>query len=363
MPGFKPLKKSREKQRNTKGIMPSVEKKGRKITQPHSPQIIGADLVNPQVENVDAVRPVITGAVPHGCFSDSLNKLEEPKAQGQIKAFISYQKKEKEFVKIIAECLVENSVDVFYDKWDIQGGDSIPLELERGINESSLFIYILSSSSVKSKWVQQEYHSFLWRKINNHVLRIIPLLRKDCEAPPFIAPLRYIDFRNFSLSDPKHRNPSNDGPLKELLNAIFRKSSKPPIGSIHPAMASYEFYYRYKDYLTESDGLKYFEFGFKNLTDSPLINFDFTIRFRVSVEDVKYDYERSTANMWGGKGLVDDGKTYNWNCNQIMENEGWVVFTFKSRDVPSIKSISTKLVGRVHGSNEIIEPNPGGIKV
>jgi hypothetical protein len=363
MSSSKPLKKSEKKQKNAKETVQAVGKKKREATQSHSQQIVESYLENSQVEKVEMVCSEVRDRTTQGDFINRLNNHEGLKAQGQVKAFASYQKKDKEFVKIIAECLVKNSVDVFYDEWDIQGGDSIPSKLEQGINESSIFLYVLSPSSVESKWVQQEYHSFLWRKLNNHVLRIIPILYKDCIAPPFIAPLRYIDFRNFSLSDPEHRNPIHEGPLQELINSIFRRYSKPSIGTIHPAMASYEFYYQHKDTPTKSDGSKYFEFGFKNLTHSPLINFTFTIRFNGAVESVRYDFERSTANMFGGKGLVDNGKTFNWFGNQIMEDEGWIVFTIKSRNVPHIKKISTKLVGRIAGSNEIIKPDPEGLKV
>jgi len=279
-----------------------------------------------------------------------------------VKALLSYNKKEKEFVKALGKNLLANGVDVFLDKWDIQGGDSIPGELESAVETCNLFLYVLSSSSVKSKWVEEEYHSFLYRKINETDLRIIPILREDCEAPAFIAHLKYIDFRDFDFSDSQNFAVDKESPFKELMESIFRKKSKPTLGNIHPALASYEFYFQpLKGNPTNDDGTLNYEIGFKNITDSPLLNFAFTIRFRQPIISVDYDFNRSSANMTGGRGLSNDRMEFNWFGNQIMENSGWVVFIIKTNSQPAIAKLSTNLVGRVVDSNKIIEPDPNGV--
>ena len=65
--------------------------------------------------------------------------------------------------------------------------------------------------------------------------------------------------------------------------------------------------------------------------------------------------------MTGGDGLTHDGKRFNWLGDQIMEDGGWAVFIIKSKTNPVISRISTKLVGRVVGTNQIIPPDPNGI--
>lgn len=278
------------------------------------------------------------------------------------KAFLSHQEKDKEFVEALGTQLLRNGTDVFFDKWDIQGGDSVPREIENALAECNLFLYVLSPPATKSKWVQEEYYAFLYRKINEHNLRIIPILRETCERPPFIAPLRYIDFRKVDITNSSHFSIEKEGPFKELLEAIFRVPKKPPLGPIHPAFASYEFYFQpLKGRPKESDGTLNYEIGFKNITDSPLHNFVFTIIFRDPVLSVEYDFSRSSANMTGGSGLSDDGKCFNWLGNQLMEDGGWAVFIIKSGTTPVILIISTKLVGRVVGTNQIIPPDIGGI--
>jgi hypothetical protein len=166
----------------------------------------------------------------------------------------------------------------------------------------------------------------------------------------------------FSTDSPSAFEISKGGPFEELLNSIFRKPRKPPLGQIHPALASYEFYFQKakKKDQDSADTLNY-EFGFKNITDSPLLNFAFTARFREPVISVGYDFSRSSANMTGGKGLSEDKRSFNWRGNQIMENGGWVVFNVKSKKVPIITKISTRLVGRMAGENRVIPPDPDGI--
>lgn len=278
------------------------------------------------------------------------------------KALLSHQETDREFVEALATHLCKNGVDVFFDKWDIQGGDSIPQEIENALLECNLFLYVLSPAARESKWVQHEYYAFLYRKINEHSLRIIPILRKTCERPPFVAPLHYIDFREIDPTTSSNFNVENEGPFKELLESIFRVPKKPPLGPIHPAFASYEFYFQpLKGNPKNADGTLNNEIGFKNITDSPLHNFIFTIIFREPVISVKYDFHRSSANMTGGEGLTHDSKCFNWFGNQIMEDGGWAVFIIKSKTVPKISKISTKLVGRIVGTNQIIPPDPGGI--
>ena len=65
--------------------------------------------------------------------------------------------------------------------------------------------------------------------------------------------------------------------------------------------------------------------------------------------------------MTGGDGLTTNNKRFNWFGNQIMEDGGWVVFVIKSKTIPTISKLSTKLVGRVVGTNQTISPDPDGI--
>lgn len=278
------------------------------------------------------------------------------------KAFVSHQDADKEFTEGLAKHLRLNGVDVFFDKWDIKGGDSIPEEIEGGLLKCNIFLFILSPAANESKWVQGEYHAFLTRKMREEALRIIPVLRKTCEIPPLISPLRYIDFRDFDHTDMANFKINDEGPFKELMDSIFRRNTKATLGRVHPALASYEFYFQtVRGKPKNPDGTLNHELAFKNITDSPLVNFEFTLRFKKPVMSVEYDFRRSSANMTGGDHLTAGGQKFNWRGNQIMENGGWVVFVVKSKSMPVISRLSTRLVGRYAGSDRIVSPDPDGI--
>ncbi|HTY21934.1 MAG TPA: toll/interleukin-1 receptor domain-containing protein [Desulfomonilaceae bacterium] len=275
------------------------------------------------------------------------------------KVFLSHQSGDKPFVTALAECLRRNGVEVFFDTWDIRPGDSIPGEIEAGLSSADIFLYVLSPAALASKWVQAEYHASLYRKLNDHSIRIIPILRHDVEAPPLIAPLKRIDFRKVSL--PLNCDPAAGGPFGELMSAIFRLPIKPPLGLPHPALASYEFYFQKMKNTPpgESDS---WEIGFKNITDAPLHNFEFALVFDSPVADVRYDFNRSSANFTGGNGLSADGLRYHWLGNQIMGNGGWIVFTLRSVVTPEIRRISTRFLGRSPDGKTLIPPDPDGLR-
>jgi hypothetical protein len=275
------------------------------------------------------------------------------------KAFLSHQSRDKPFVTGLATCLRANGIDVFLDTWDIAGGDSIPAEIEAALSECDLFLYVLSPAALSSKWVEVEYHAFLYRKLNDQTLRIIPILRETALAPPLIAPLKALDFRAASVD--MVCDPTVNPALRTLLEAVFRTPVKPPLGAPHPSLASYEFYFQpMKSPPAGSTGV-WSEMGFKNLSDAPLHNFQFTVTFRQPVEEVVYDFARSTANMTGGDELSSERTRFNWFGNQIAEDGGWVVFNIRSANPPAIARLSTKLLGRVAGTNRLIHPDPAGV--
>lgn len=124
----------------------------------------------------------------------------------------------------------------------------------------------------------------------------------------------------------------------------------------------YEFYFQPTKKPTNADGSKNYEIGFKNLTEQPLVNFQFAVYFREPVESVTYNFSRSTANFTGGDGLSADKTRFHWLGNQIMEDGGWVVFNIKTKHSPAIRRISTKLLGREVQSGGLLPPDPDGLK-
>ncbi len=71
-----------------------------------------------------------------------------------MKSFISHSSDDKEFVKEMIEYLGRDSVN--FDQYSFQPGESLNKEIRDKIEESKIFVLLISQSSLNSKWVQEE---------------------------------------------------------------------------------------------------------------------------------------------------------------------------------------------------------------
>jgi hypothetical protein len=135
------------------------------------------------------------------------------------KAFISYSHSDSEFTDRLSKSLMEKGQDVFYDKWDIQPGDSIVEKIfDVGLSECSAFLIVLSSNSIKSPWVKEELNTATLRRIEK-LTKVIPILIDSIDIPLSLRTLRWVDMRtNFE-----------DG-VRQILNSIHGVSDKPKLG-------------------------------------------------------------------------------------------------------------------------------------
>ncbi|HNN12340.1 MAG TPA: toll/interleukin-1 receptor domain-containing protein, partial [Anaerolineales bacterium] len=107
------------------------------------------------------------------------------------KIFISYSRKDIDFVRKLAADLEKAAYDVWWDITDLQGGDDWVKTLPAAIAESPLFIIVLTPNSIKSEWVQKEYTQAL----NLHK-KIVPIMTDLCEVPFALNTINFIDFMN-----------------------------------------------------------------------------------------------------------------------------------------------------------------------
>ncbi|MBW4690619.1 MAG: TIR domain-containing protein [Lyngbya sp. HA4199-MV5] len=97
--------------------------------------------------------------------------------------FISYSRKDKEFVQELHTALKEEVQDVWVD-WQ-----NIPLtadwwqEVERGIESASTFVFVISPDSVGSTVCRQELEHSI-----KHNKRLVPIVRRNCEEKQQIHP-------------------------------------------------------------------------------------------------------------------------------------------------------------------------------
>lgn len=112
-----------------------------------------------------------------------------------IKLFISHSSQDKDYANILYTDLKNAGCVPWLDEWDIVGGQSIPAEIEKGIDNSDFLLILLSKNSVASNWVRTEWESSIWDENKDKQIRVIPILIEDCTIPRFLKAKKYIDFR------------------------------------------------------------------------------------------------------------------------------------------------------------------------
>ena len=73
--------------------------------------------------------------------------------------FLSYSTKDAEIVHPLAERLKSDGVKVWLDKWSIDPGAMIGLEIQRGLENSRTLVMCMSPDYFESEWGKLEHHS------------------------------------------------------------------------------------------------------------------------------------------------------------------------------------------------------------
>ena len=110
--------------------------------------------------------------------------------------FVSYSRKDNDFVEKLSKRLIHDRVGVWRDKWEMKPGDSLIEKIQTGMEESSHLLIVLSKNSVESEWCKAERNAGLTKEINSKKIVVIPILVDDCEVPILFSDKVYADFRN-----------------------------------------------------------------------------------------------------------------------------------------------------------------------
>lgn len=129
--------------------------------------------------------------------------------------FISHSSQDKQFVRWLATDIANAGHRPWLDEWEISAGQSIPTEIGVGIEESDFILIVLSSNSVKSRWVEREWQAKYWDEVQQDRIMVIPVLIEDCDPPTLLKTKKYADFRT----------DYNEG-LEEVLEAIKNLKKK-----------------------------------------------------------------------------------------------------------------------------------------
>ncbi|MFC2063621.1 SUMF1/EgtB/PvdO family nonheme iron enzyme [Chloroflexota bacterium] len=117
--------------------------------------------------------------------------------------FISYSRKDLEFVQRLAVDIKAAGMDVWYDLSGLEVGSRWGQEIQKALRASQYFIVVLSPNSSISEWVERE---FLYA--SNLKLKVIPILYQPCELPMWSLNLHFIDMqgKKYSRNYPELQN-------------------------------------------------------------------------------------------------------------------------------------------------------------
>src|SRR5215471_14183099 len=133
--------------------------------------------------------------MPHSELSASQIPRKARRKGFAYDVFLSHNAKDKPAVCELAERLKRDGLRVWFDEWVIQPGDSIPLKIEQGLEQSRTLILIMSHNAFVSEWVTLERHTALFRDPTNAERRFIPLQLDDAEITDTLKQFAYIDWR------------------------------------------------------------------------------------------------------------------------------------------------------------------------
>jgi hypothetical protein len=91
-------------------------------------------------------------------------------------AFICHASEDKgSFVRPLAEHLVEHNIEVWYDEFSLNVGDSLRRSLDRGLCQSRFGIVVLSPSFFAKHWSQWELDGLVSRQNSGEETVILPV--------------------------------------------------------------------------------------------------------------------------------------------------------------------------------------------
>ena len=144
-------------------------------------------------------------------------------SNSMAKIFISYSRKDIDFVRKLAGDLESAGYDVWWDLTDLRGGDDWVKTIPAAIASSQYVIVVLTAEAVESEWVRKEYTQAL----SLHK-KIIPILLKPGNVPFALNTINFVNFTSGEYSDR----------FKELLSALDFTGQPPAVTPYRKALLS-----------------------------------------------------------------------------------------------------------------------------
>ena len=112
----------------------------------------------------------------------------------QYDVFLGHSAKDKAVVRDVAERLRHDELKVWFNEWVLKPGDSIPANIEEGLEHSRVLVLCMSANAFSSDWAQLEAGTFRFRDPLNKDRRFIPLRLDDTPIKGSLAQFLYINW-------------------------------------------------------------------------------------------------------------------------------------------------------------------------
>ena len=159
-------------------------------------------------------------------WEDLATKIREISEQPALinrphKVFISHKRRSKSesVAEVVAERVSQQGISVWFDKWEIKAGDSIPGKIGEGFKDSDACLIFLSHGYSGSAWCTKEMNTALAKAINEH-LTVIPCLVETCGIPELLKDLKRVDFVEPTATEFEQE-------LGEITDAIYKVDLNP----------------------------------------------------------------------------------------------------------------------------------------
>jgi hypothetical protein len=136
------------------------------------------------------------------------------------KVYLAHASEDKDRVRPIAEYLMANGVDVWFDEWEIEAGDSLRQKMEEGLGAMTHFVVVLTDKSIAKPWVAKEIDVGLVQQVGGKS-RFVPLVvdLDPAKLSPFLQAMLFLKI-----------DPASEADLKGLVDRLHGVSRKPALG-------------------------------------------------------------------------------------------------------------------------------------
>lgn len=112
-----------------------------------------------------------------------------------LPVFLSHSSHDKPFIEDVIPYLTNKGLPVWYDKINIDYGETIVTAIQQGISSSGAVVFFVTSHFLKSSWCEKEMEGFLTRFGSGHKILLLTVVDHGVphdELPLFLQMKKYL---------------------------------------------------------------------------------------------------------------------------------------------------------------------------